>query len=731
MREYFFFVAIIIFFLFSELNAETTFHKEGVISWKNQVDNSWRKQSYNISRSVQRSAQSEHQSGLVYLNELRGGAGLVPYEPNIPLNNATQNHTDYLILHNLFTHQEDKETYPEGFTGSHSWDRGVAAGYNWSLGKPYSEIISAGNSDINDSIDSHFSAIYHRLGFLSLRNVDIGIGISKDSSYRFGSAYGFNMANEGNTTEAYQQNPKYVLWPYNNYDRVQSTFSNYEDPKPMPECARGGVTANPISIEFNPKKNNHISMQSFKLYALDGSEINNTKILTKENDPAGKLNENQFVLFAMNSLDINKGYKADFSYMESEVNKTVSWYFKTRSYPYCGYMVTKGAQYDVVAGKSYLLHIKPDNCNTAIKGYRYSGASVTVEQLEYDLIKVTPNSTTIGDITYFDFYNGMTFSLRVAENDCAKSFDDTSSLTKIANIHNDLNEASGMINIDGRLFLHNDSGHLPYLYEIDSTSGMILRTVVISGAENIDWEDAASDDTHVYIADIGNSRGARKDLKIYKILKTDLLTSETVSAEIINISYADQTIFTYDDFTTPYDAEAIVAFEGKLYIFTKNWDDYTTNVYAVPTTPGTYALNAMVKKQFDVMVTGADYDAATDSIVLVGYSNPYKTDKKLKSMIIMLSDFKDNDFFSGRIVTSEVKKEAGASQVESIVFYNDNELYIACEGMESDFVEYPATLFKTQIVPVFRTSDCGKTCNSSLSQKKAGIPALLFLLISN
>ena len=142
-----------IFFLFSVLYAGSAYQEDGIISWKKHSDSPG--QSYPAARGAPRSPQNEQQSGLNYLNELRKGTGLIAFDSNSLLDTATQNHTDYLILHDLFTHKEDNTTYPEGFTGVHSWNRGAAAGYNWTLGRPYTEIISAGNSDIYDSIDSH------------------------------------------------------------------------------------------------------------------------------------------------------------------------------------------------------------------------------------------------------------------------------------------------------------------------------------------------------------------------------------------------------------------------------------------------------------------------------------------------------------------------------------------------------------------------------------------------
>ena len=59
--------------------------------------------------------------------------------------------------------------------------------------------------------------------------------------------------------------------------------------------------------------------------------------------------------------------------------------------------------------------------------------------------------------------------------------------------------------------------------------GTILRTISIANASNIDWEDLAENDTHLFIADIGNNNGNRQDLKIYTILKSDFKTNSPPS----------------------------------------------------------------------------------------------------------------------------------------------------------------------------------------------------------
>ena len=91
-------------------------------------------------------------------------------------------------------------------------------------------------------------------------------------------------------------------------------------------------------------------------------------------------------------------------------------------------------------------------------------------------------------------------------------------------------ETSGLLFFDSKIITHNDSGNNANLFEIDSLSGNLLRTISISNATNIDWEDITEDENHIYIADIGNNNGNRIDLKIYKILKSDFKKSTSVSA---------------------------------------------------------------------------------------------------------------------------------------------------------------------------------------------------------
>jgi len=92
-------------------------------------------------------------------------------------------------------------------------------------------------------------------------------------------------------------------------------------------------------------------------------------------------------------------------------------------------------------------------------------------------------------------------------------------IKKVTTLSPKIEETSGLINFNGRIITHNDSGGEPSLYEIDISSGNVIRTVAISNAVNKDIEDIAQDENYIYLCDIGNNSNKRKDQTIYKLVK--------------------------------------------------------------------------------------------------------------------------------------------------------------------------------------------------------------------
>jgi len=120
-----------------------------------------------------------------------------------------------------------------------------------------------------------------------------------------------------------------------------------------------------------------------------------------------------------------------------------------------------------------------------------------------------------------------------------------------------------LVYIGNKLITHTDSGGTAELYEINTVTGTVERTVTITNATNVDWEDITYDDTYINIGDIGNNSGVRKDLKTYRILRSNFETSTSVIAEVITYGYNDQPRI---DTGNPqpnnnnFDAEALIAY---------------------------------------------------------------------------------------------------------------------------------------------------------------------------
>lgn len=241
-----------------------------------------------------------------------------------------------------------------------------------------------------------------------------------------------------------------------------------------------------------------------------------------------------------------------------------------------------------------------------------------------------------------------------------------------------LTESSGAIFFNNKLITHNDSGGENKLYEIDLNSGLVTRAVTISNATNVDWEDITQDDTSIYIGDIGNNNGTRTDLKIYKISKSDYISSINITAETISYNYSDQTDFTSNPNNTIWDAEALISFDANnLMLFSKNWVDGVTKAYAIPKTP-TITNAYLVSPQLTTLnsgglVTGGTYNTFTGKLYLVGY------DEVLQPFVWVSEAFSANAIFSGTNTQTQLSS-LGQEQAEAITFVDENSYLVTSES---------------------------------------------------
>ncbi|MBM3435445.1 MAG: hypothetical protein FJY07_04400 [Bacteroidetes bacterium] len=190
----------------------------------------------------------------------------------------------------------------------------------------------------------------------------------------------------------------------------------------------------------------------------------------------------------------------------------------------------------------------------------------------------------------------------------------------VTTLTSELNENSGLVNLNGEIWTHNDYGGDSELYQINLSDGSIIRTVDIHEADNVDWEDLACDEEYVYIGDFGNNDGSRTNLRVYRISRSEMLTSNDVDAEKIKFAYSDQTNFEPNYHNTNFDCEAMISFQDHLYLFTKNWIDNKTNLYEMPDEPGTHIAQYLATFDVSCLITGAEAVFSLNTLLLTGYN---------------------------------------------------------------------------------------------------------------
>ncbi|MCW2118937.1 T9SS type A sorting domain-containing protein [Flavobacterium sp. 7A] len=265
-----------------------------------------------------------------------------------------------------------------------------------------------------------------------------------------------------------------------------------------------------------------------------------------------------------------------------------------------------------------------------------------------------------------------------------------------------LDESSGLLFYNNKIITHNDSGGAAKLYELSASTGAVTRTITVNNATNGDWEDLSQDQNYIYIGDIGNNFGNRKDLKIYKISKDDYNDSDdNVTPEIIYYSYNDQTDFTSKLNNNNWDAEALISYGDKLLIFSKNWADKKVNVYSIPKTSGTYTAVFESNYNTNGLITGAEISPNEDVIYLTGYS------EMAAPFLYTIHNIpnKSCNVFSGTTSAKITNIVPLGNQIEGVALleitptkhrlYLSNEKYVATFG--SFTVTFPAKLWLLEI----------------------------------
>ncbi|QCW99735.1 T9SS C-terminal target domain-containing protein [Aggregatimonas sangjinii] len=243
-------------------------------------------------------------------------------------------------------------------------------------------------------------------------------------------------------------------------------------------------------------------------------------------------------------------------------------------------------------------------------------------------------------------------------------------VVQLGELPEEVYETSGLIVYNENLITHNDSGNAAELYEIDTLSLSVTRTVLISNAENVDWEDIDQDEDYIYIADFGNTLGTRQNLKIYRVAKTAYDASDAVTAEEIGFVYEDQTDFTDNGFSD-WDAEALFVLDEQLIILTKQWQSNNTVAYSLAKTPGNHIAQRLDEYAINGLVTGATYNTQSQVLYIIGYNS------LLRAFINRVENPTTTTIFSGS--KGRLNTDIGFAQIEGITYTGANSYFISSE----------------------------------------------------
>jgi len=246
---------------------------------------------------------------------------------------------------------------------------------------------------------------------------------------------------------------------------------------------------------------------------------------------------------------------------------------------------------------------------------------------------------------------------------------------RLAYLPSEVKETSGLIFWNGLLWTHNDSGGEAALYALDPVTGQLLHKVSLTGCQQNDWEDIALDEEYCYIGDFGNNNGNRTDLRIYKVPLSEIAGDIAAVASTISFYYPDQEDFSSLPQKNDYDAEAITSIGDSLYIFSKNWVNLRTRLYALPKTEGTHEARLIGELATNGMITGADFNAQNRVLVLCGYN------LVLQPFVWLLWDFKGADVFSGN--KRRINFNLPAHQIEGIVRKDGDDYLMTNEAFET------------------------------------------------
>lgn len=240
-----------------------------------------------------------------------------------------------------------------------------------------------------------------------------------------------------------------------------------------------------------------------------------------------------------------------------------------------------------------------------------------------------------------------------------------------------LEETSGLAIRNDTLWTLNDSGNEATLYAISSTGALVDSRETTR--TNIDWEDMATANGNLIVADMGNNFGTRKNLYLLEI---DLNNGGATTLDSIPFHYPEQENFGYQQ-ATPFDAEGVIFIEDQLVVFTKNRSTQTTEIYTVSKT--SEAAKKIGSLRVGSLITGADYHQESNTLALTGYGK-----NKIQYLYVI------NNFTLSTISSASINQydlHLNEAQVEAVAILDPKTFWITSE----ETTKYNAFLAKVTI----------------------------------
>jgi hypothetical protein len=181
-----------------------------------------------------------------------------------------------------------------------------------------------------------------------------------------------------------------------------------------------------------------------------------------------------------------------------------------------------------------------------------------------------------------------------------------------------LAETSGLYCEDEVLYSLNDSGNAPVVFSISRTGSVNNEDKL--ALTNRDWEAISADDKAYYIADVGNNKGRRATVSIYKVSSSDVNDFSELTLQYANNDPSANMPYAHD-----YDAEAMVKAPEGLLLFSKSWRSGVAHVYRINEGESSQILNPIADIEgLPGVITGADFDKKRNLYVFTGYkSDPF------------------------------------------------------------------------------------------------------------